>query len=448
VVSPAAVRQPHRDVTLVLVDAAGRRLGALPPVPVPTPWWQETADVVAAVRDRYGLDVTVLRLLAADRPAPPGGAVTYLAQVDGARPDGALTWPGRLEGARPDGALTWPGPPDGGVPAGPAPLDVDLAGHPLRAPYAEPGGPAASLAWARAELARLGLGVPAVIEQRRTWNLSAIWRLDLAPGPSRPGGRGERGGPVWLKQVPEFFAHEAEVLRWLDGAVPGVGPRLLAAAEPGRMLLAHVPGEDRYGAPAAERVAMAAALHRVQRRAAGSVDDLIGLGVPDRRVGVLRERLVAVGRRHGYGIDGLPELLAGLPAVLAAVTACGLPDTLVHGDFHPGNVRAAGEGPITVIDWGDAFLGNPAFDVLRLVGDLPGDAAAPLLSAWSAWWRGAVPGSRPLDAVELLRPVAELLAAAAYAGFLDRIEPTEHPYHAGDVPDRLRRAVAEARRHR
>jgi hypothetical protein len=44
----------------------------------------------------------------------------------------------------------------------------------------------------------------------------------------------------------------------------------------------------------------------------------------------------------------------------------------------------------------------------------------------------------------LLVPVAQLRAAATFAGFLDRIEASEWQCHAGDVPDRLAAAVATA----
>jgi hypothetical protein len=40
--------------------------------------------------------------------------------------------------------------------------------------------------------------------------------------------------------------------------------------------------------------------------------------------------------------------------------------------------------------------------------------------------------------------VAPLRAAAVYAMFLARIEPSERPYHQGDVPACLKRAVALA----
>ena len=115
-------------MTLVLVDAAGEPAGELPPFEVSTPWWHDVSEFGSRVAELPGAPsrgVQVLRLLSADRPAPPGGAVTYLAQLD----DGG---PGRAIGAAAAAAakaLT-------GSAAGPG-------GHPRRPPYAEPGGPEA-----------------------------------------------------------------------------------------------------------------------------------------------------------------------------------------------------------------------------------------------------------------------------------------------------------------
>ncbi|MFE9205601.1 phosphotransferase [Micromonospora sp. NPDC007230] len=389
-----------RTVTLVLVDQAGRPLGALPAYDVPEPWWQQVGAIVDGARRRYGIDVAVLRLLAADRPEPPGGHLTYLGQV------------------------TTP-------PAVPLdPVAVDLSPHPLRAPWAESGGPARSLAWATAELHRLGRPVTAV-EQHRTWNLSAIWRLD-----------GDQGS-AWLKQVPAFFRHEAGVLRWLAAAAPGTAPALLAADDTGRILLDHAPGEDRYAADDTERATIAADHHTVQLRAAGDVDGLLAAGVPD-----LRGPVLAAWIRDGlapHDLSVAADLLAALDDRLDEVRRCGLPDTLVHGDLHPGNVRGDGVRRV-MIDWGDSFVGHPAFDILRLTETLDPAAAAPMLDAWAARWRADVPGSDPHRAVDLLRPVAPLRMAAVYAMFLASIEPSEHPYHAGDVPACLKRAAAEATR--
>jgi hypothetical protein len=94
-----------------------------------------------------------------------------------------------------------------------------------------------------------------------------------------------------------------------------------------------------------------------------------------------------------------------------------------------------------IIDWGDAVVAHPGFDILRLTEGLPAPDAAALIAGWAAWWRAAVPGCDPERAAALLVPVARLRAAVQYAEFLARIEPSEHPYHAADVPDRLSAAV-------
>ncbi|MGX6601058.1 phosphotransferase family protein [Micromonosporaceae bacterium Da 78-11] len=385
-----------RSVSLVLVDPAGTLLGALPPVQVPSPWWQEVAEIAPAA----GLDLQILRLLHGDQSAPPGGHVTYLAQV---APPAGLTL---------------------------GTVEVDLTPHPHRAAYAEPGGPAASIAWAVESLA--ALGTPgATVRQQRTWNLSAIWRLDAA------------GAPVaWLKQVPSFFAHEPAALGLVGGVVPGLVPPLLAAGAEGRMLLAHVPGADRYGAGADICRQIAAAFHPVQAHFAGRTEELTAAGVPDGRLDLARYRRVA--EPFLDEIDGLRDLLDDLPRRFAEVAGCGLPDTLVHGDLHPGNTRTDDAGHLSIMDWGDCTVGHPAFDILRLTDGL--DDPGTVLTEWEGRWRETVPGSDPLRVAELLRPVAGLRGAAVYAGFLAAVEPAEWPYHAADVPACLTEAVTAARR--
>jgi Phosphotransferase enzyme family len=368
-----------RTVTLVLVDGSGRLVGQLPPFEVPQPWWQDATDVVAGARSAFGIEITVLRLLSAQRTMPPGGAVTYLAEC----------------AVPPAEILRVP---------------YDLPPHPLRAPWAQPGGPAASLAWAASRLASLGWEPP-VASQQRTWNLSAIWRLD---SPS---------GVAWLKQVPRFFAHEPAVLRWLATVAPERVPRLLAADD-GRMLMAHVPGEDRYFAPPAELADLIDDLHSIQR--AAPVEPLLAIGVPDKRWPALGRRIRATVAEYG----GPP--LDQLDDQFAEIDACGLSDTLVHGDFHAGNARSDGHRR-TLIDWGDSFVGHPGFDALRIVERQPPDEAARLRAHWAALWRKAVPGSDPERALQLLEPIARLSAAATYAAFVAAIEPSERPYHASDV---------------
>lgn len=53
-------------------------------------------------------------------------------------------------------------------------------------------------------------------------------------------------------------------------------------------------------------------------------------------------------------------------AALTALARLARGDRLCHGDFHPGNVLVADQGPI-IIDWIDACGGSPAADLARTV---------------------------------------------------------------------------------
>jgi len=168
---------PPRWVTLVLCDAQGSLLGSLPPFEVAFPYWQEVGDVVAQARDRFGLQVTVLRLLVAT-PLPDGptasGPVTYLAELTDLA---ELTNLAELTGAGVAPPSNLLRPVDDAV------RELALADHRLRLPYARPGGPASDLAWADGALAASGRSRTGPAQQQRTWNLSSIWRLPTAEGP-------------------------------------------------------------------------------------------------------------------------------------------------------------------------------------------------------------------------------------------------------------------------
>jgi hypothetical protein len=393
------VTPPPRIAKLVLVTPDGAVVGAAPPIPLPTPWWQDIGPLVTAIRERQGLEITVLRLLEASLPKPPGGEVTYLAEVD-RTPVDLEPWGGALD---------------------------DQA---LRAPYARPGGPAADLAWAQARLAERGVALTGRPEQIRTWNLSSLWRIPC-----------DRGG-AWLKVVPAFFAHEGAVLaRLADWPVP----TLLACDGP-RCLLAELEGEDLYEATLAQRIAMIDVLVALQAEEAARVDRLLALGLPDWRAGPLVDAINCVADRAAPDLSAedrasLAPFLRGLPVRFAAITDCGLPDTLVHGDFHSGNFRGGGD-ELTLLDWGDSGVGNPLLDQAAFLDRAPPDQTPALRNHWRDRWRKLAPGSDPTRAAELIAPVAAARQAVIYQGFLDRIEPSEHPYHRADPADWLARTAA------
>lgn len=396
------VERRQWTVTLVLCTGDGQLLGALPPFTVATPHWPQADELVEGARRRHGVEVTVLRLLRTGAQEP-GGPVAYLAQLNGRAPERLAHWPGD-----------------------------PLAPHPLRLSYANPGGPDADLAWARGRLRALELELAGAPTQMRTWNLSSIWRIPTS------------AGAVWLKVVPPFLDHEGALLRVLD---TGIVPPVLAAEGP-RLLMGHVPGVDQYDADERQLARMVALIVDLQARQATRMSDLFAAGLPDWRAEPLRTLASTTFEAHADELApaeraALTGLLDGWSERHAAIAECGLPDTLVHGDLHPGNVR--GEGPrLVILDWGDSGVGHPLLDQSSFLERAPEPAARRLRATWARAWRDAVPGSDPDRAARLVEPVAALRRAVVYQGFLERIEPDERVYHARDPLDWLRRGAALA----
>jgi len=382
-----------RTVTAV-VTYGGRCAGRVGPFPVEVPWWSEVESVAGRLRDELGVPVVVLRLLTVEgADGMRDGHVTYHAE--------ALAEPARS-----------------------APCDFADDDHPLRLPWARPSGVRDLLAWASEQVAVTGRPV-----QRKSWNLSGLFTLPTADG------------PVWLKAIPGFAAAEPAAIAAFAAVDPGLVPTVLASA-PGRLLLADLPGVDCWEASADLAADTVGRLARAQARIAAASSGPPP-GLPDRRPAAL-----------AAAVDRLLDGPAGAELSPAEVRAarslrprwelladCGLPDTVVHGDFHPGNWRR-GDGPPVVLDFADAHLGNPVLDGLRAIDFLPADRRRAVADAWIGAWTAAVPGARPADALRIAEPLAHLAYAVRYQEFLDNIEPSEHVYHQGDPAGSIREALA------
>ena len=82
----------------------------------------------------------------------------------------------------------------------------------------------------------------------------------------------------------------------------------------------------------------------------------------------------------------LGAFVAGLPARMAAVAACGVPETLFA--VHPGNVRGS-PGAMILIDWGEAGVGHPLLDQAAMFSSIGGDEGAAVRAHWARRWREA-----------------------------------------------------------
>jgi hypothetical protein len=409
-----------RDVRLAVLDEAGRPAGASEVLRVGTRWWPDVEPVVQAFA-ASGLDVLVLRVLsgsshAADGEDCVGGEVTYLAQLRDGTTAPALA---PISTLLDDGALA-----------------RALTDHPRRAAWARPGGPTSILRWADDVLRTAGTPRTGHAEQVKTWNLSSILRLPTADG------------PVWCKSAPPFFAHEGPIIAAVARRHPRLVPRLLGHdAGTGTVLMADVPGEDQWQAPAPRLAEMVEAVVDLQAEWAGRDDDLLALGLPDWRGPALTSGLTALLRRADVRreldpaeLGGVDALADRVPGLVGALAGCGLPDTLVHGDLHPGNWRY-GPGGLLLLDWGDSGVGNPLLDLPAFLERVPADLLDDVRGGWLRRWRERRPAADVERAASLVGPLAALRQALIYRNFLDRIEPDEHVYHRADPAWWIRRAV-------
>ena len=351
---------------------------------------------MSEARARFGSEIDVLRLVdvvGGEPGAARNGHVTYEAQLFGRHPPELR------------------------------PTDVELGGdHPLRAPWARPGGVQAMIEWADGFVHRTG---PA--ELVKSWNLSCLMRLPTTEG------------TVWCKAVPRFSEHEGAVLQLLAGVRPNLVPPVLAFT-PGLTLLGHVDGVNQWGAGPQVATDMVAAFVDLQQ--AVTVDQLRANRLPDWRSSALLAAIHELSGRNDVRatlvteeVAALDRLVDELPGRVTALDECEIGPTLVHGDFHPGNWRGD-PGRLVLLDWGDSGIGHPLLDMPAFLGRMSAESASTVRELWFSLLTGS-----PARASELIAPIAALRQALIYRSFLDQIEPAERRYHAADVPTWLREAI-------
>jgi aminoglycoside phosphotransferase (APT) family kinase protein len=276
------------------------------------------------------------------------------------------------------------------------------------------------------------------VEQIKSWNLSLLLRMPTTEG------------TVWLKHVPPFMRHEAAVMRLVREGGASV-PEVLASDLVGHALLKDAPGADAYHPDEPLAIQMVESFVALQQRLASRRDALLATGSHDWTRTIHLHESSRLPARDDLRADlesseqaALDQLVSEIPARLEALYECGLVDTLIHGDFHPGNYRSDGQR-LVLLDWGDSGVGHPLLDMTRFLNGVPIDRLTRVRDAWTAAWKRFHPAADVSRAAELVRPIAALRLASVYQRFLDGIEASEHVYHRADPVAWLRRAITLTR---
>jgi hypothetical protein len=365
---------PNEDRTRLLVAGDG----ALPAVAASR---FRTADVPETLEREVDLRAPFLRASTVVRNEE-GRIASSLYEFDAPRSEPRGSWveideaPGLVPAELRDGAERWVAEQLG------APVPEE------RAPWARPGWLADAEAWiaTHVELAE----PPRLHEQ---WMLSSVLRAATADG------------IVYFKAAFSIYGHEPVVTAGLGRRHPGRVPEVIAV-EPGRgwLLMRELQGDPLGELDRARWPEAGPLLRELHEAWSSRADEVLALGAEDRRLLP----------------DDVPEELHG---DLDALDELGLPDTLVHGDFHPWNVIVGPNG-LVLSDWSDASLTHPLFDLVTFGwhDDLP-----PLLEAY-----GVAP-----ETFARVERLACIHHAISYERILAALEPSDR-WVFEDVPVQLR----------
>jgi phosphotransferase family enzyme len=368
---------PNAERTAVLVTD-----GALPAVAAKR---TRTAVVPETLERELGLRAPFLRTAAVVKDVD-GRPTTALLEFDAPRSVSRGSWialdeaPGLAPPELREAAERWVAEQHG------APIP------PERAPWARPGWLGEAEAWIAASVDLVG--EPRLHAQ---WPLSSVLCANTS------------AGVVYFKAAFPLFRHEPGLTAAIAREHPVLAPAVVAIEpERGWLLMRELQGPvlgdlDRSRWPEAGPL-----LGEIHRAWSSRREEILALGADDRGLDTL-----VVPDELRADLDRLHEL--------------GLPETLVHGDFHPWNVVAGDR--LVLYDWSDACLSHPLFDLLTY--GWHADRSA-LLAAY---------GVSP-ETFAIAEPLACIHHAVSYERILEALEPADRWLFA-DVPGQLRaRATA------
>jgi len=164
----------------------------------------------------------------------------------------------------------------------------------------------------------------------------------------------------------------------------------------------------------------------------GREGEILAVGAQDRRLARLERELTAA-----VGDASAAERLRQCSSALAELA---IPETLVHGDFHPWNAVWERDH-VVIYDWSDACVAHPLFDFATFSRFADEDVRPELIDAYVSA-RPDLEEQTLRKALPLAYPLACVHHSISYARIEEVLEPRERDLF-GDAPRRwIERALA------
>jgi len=408
------VLQPRRDADLVLAPTTGHASASGPTLPVvtlPAEAGHTTGSILAALR-ATGVPfapVVNIQSLADDDKGLTTVALAETEPVDGAPPPGH-TW-------LPVDTVAMSAVPAVAAALHRRALAVAVPVTAASARWFQPGWLHDLDGWATSRLAAIGRTVTAPPVVVHVGPIAAVVRFDTS------------AGPAYLKASIPFFAREATIAAALSARTPAWVPDVLAA-DPAYGTLMEDMGGSILGEASEDTWDVGLRrLAELQLAWVDATDVLLGAGAQDRPIaalGHLVTELEPVHARLAAAEPGLwPEwagVADGLRRRCESLAASGLPDTLVHGDFHPWNINVC-DGEARLFDWSDGAVSHPFTDLtcfFRRVEDPV--ARRRMADGYLAVWAAGYGMTRIGQALEDALVVGALYQVATYLALVPAMD--------------------------
>ena len=322
----------------------------------------DDTTVLAVARDllpHLGLDTHIVECLVVEHEPVEGGdgyvaALVELASLDASRP-------------LPEG---WRWSPIAGValtvePELSSKLHVSLAGDPAplnRPAWSDPDWYRRVVGWITATLSPIATGIQ--ILPVRLWGIAAVVRVD------------SDAGRYWFKATCAHFWREPVTSLFLSEQVPNAVAHVVAVHVDEPWMLLEDVGTMTFAHSDVGDLRAIEALVGVQRTFFDRVDDLLAMGCQLRPLSALPSELGATldlpSTDHFIDVSehDRRNVIESLTNAVAVLGRHATQNTLVHGDFHPGNVAVVGDRAV-IFDWSDAAVTHPLIDI----------------PSWTSWYR-------------------------------------------------------------
>lgn len=296
----------------------------------------------------------------------------------------------------------------------------------VRSPWAKTGWFDSACQWINQQLSELNYQQLAPVECIKTWGISCILRV------------GTNNGNLYLKEASTLplFCNEPVVTKELAKIFPEHIPTVLSInSERHWMLLAD------FGEPIGRNSSVKVKkdvyplLAQIQIKSVEHIDNLLNVGCLDRRLEKLASQIdalfndeIVLSQLKDREIKQLHTLVPHLKNLCSQLADYKIPQTLVHGDLHLGNVALYNNNYL-FFDWTDSCIAHPFFDMFQFYfsrNNIP--FLSPIKAVKNEYlnqWTVYEPKSRVLEAWKLAKPLCILHHAVTYQYISNCLEPRE-----------------------